>query len=341
MPLVRAQQQVKIPGRREEGEPGGSTLRDILVSPTAHADMTPKGLDTMRKWLPRVAVLVASVVLAAGCTTGRVGKPIPNGDDVAKYVGAKFSSTLERVADDLDNDEPHKSTLRSFMRVGELKSDTTVTAIQVGNPPTRFFKNHSNRYSSDYRDYLLPAGSDVEYVLLGPEYAELAPTPWVSLPYTGEGLDICFWGGYATVCKILNAVNSSMKNDEMDKTAKSLADGSTELTIDVSLRTFLEERIIVLPDWLLEEISESLLDQVIDTRIVLDPEGDLKEIEMNGLLAADGNEVEIKQHYQVHEPPTEHEIPAVPSSDEVTELTTEEEVDAFYEGMAEITSERK
>nr|WP_298175954.1 hypothetical protein [Saccharomonospora sp.] len=270
-----------------------------------------------------------------------MGKPIPDGDDVAEYVSTKFSSTLERLADDLDDDEPHKSTLRSFMRVGELKSDTTVTAIQVGDPPNRFFKNHSNRYSSDYRDYFLPAGSDVEYVMLGPDYADLAPTPWVSLPYTAQDLGICFWGGYATVCKIFNAVNSSMQNDEMDKTAKSLADGSTELTIGVSLRTFLDERIVVLPDWLVEEIGEALLDKVIDTRLMLDPEGELKEIEMNGLLSANGNEVEIKQHYQVLETPSEHEIPAVPSSDEVTELITEEEVDAFYEGMAEITSSRE
>ncbi|EIE97454.1 hypothetical protein [Saccharomonospora glauca] len=295
----------------------------------------------MKQRLRRVIALGAALLLATGCATGRVGEPIPDGDDVAKYVGEKFSSTLERLSEDLGETEPRKSTLHSFMRVGELKSDSTVTAIQIGNPPTRFYKNHSNRNSSDYRDFLLPAGSDVEYMLLGPEYSSLAPTPWVSLPYTGQGLDICFWGGYLTVCRMLSAVTVSMQSTEVDKAAKSLTDGSTELTIDMPLRIFLDERIVVLPDWLLEEIPEALLDDVIDTRILLTPEGDLKEIEMNGLLSDGGNEVEIKQHYQVLEPPSEHEIPDVPSPDEVTELTTDKEVDEFYDRMAEITSSRE
>lgn len=295
----------------------------------------------MRQRLRRVVAVCATLLLVAGCATGRVGEPIPDGDDVAKYVGTKFAATLERLDDDLGENEPRKSTHRSFMRIGELKSDNTVTAIQVGSPPDRFYKNHSNRNSADYRDYFLPAGSDVEYTLLGPDYASLAPTPWVSMPYSGEGLNICFWGGYLTVCKIFTAVNRSMESSEVDKTAKSLADGSTELTIGMPLRIFLEERIVVLPDWLLEEIPESLLDKVIDTRILLSPEGDLKEIEMQGLLSDSGQEVEIKQHYQVLEPPTEHEIPAVPSPDEVTELTTDKEVDEFYDRMSEITSSRE
>lgn len=295
----------------------------------------------MRQGLRRVIALGAVVLLAAGCATGRVGEPIPDGDDVAKYVGVKFSSTLERLTDDLGENEPRKSRLHSFMRVGELKSDNTVTAIQVGSPPTRFYKNHSNRNSADYRDFLLPAGSDAEYTLLGPDYESLAPTPWVSMPYRGKGLDICFWGGYLTVCKIFHAVNRSMESNEVDKTAKSLADGSTELTIGMPLRIFLEERIVVLPDWLLEEIPDALLDKTIETRIVLSPEGDLKEIEMKGLLSDNGNEVEIKQHYEVLEPPTEHEVPDVPPSDKVTELTTDKEIDDFYDAMAEITSSRE
>ncbi|WP_024876297.1 hypothetical protein [Saccharomonospora piscinae] len=295
----------------------------------------------MRNRLLRVVALGASLVLIAGCSAGRVGKPIPDGDEVAQYVGGKFTATLERLDDDLGNTEPRKSRLRSFMRVGELKTDTTVTAIQLGNPADRLYKNHSNRDSADYRDYFLPAGSDVEYVLLGPDYAELAPTPWVSMPDKSEGLDICFWGGYLTVCKIFSAVTRSMQDNSVDKTAKSLADGSTELTTGVSLRVFLEERIVVIPDWLVDEIGEPLLDKMVDTRILLSPEGELKEIEMTGLLSEGGNEVEIKQHYEVLEAPTEHEIPSVPPDDEVTALTTDAEVDEFYDGMAEITSSRE
>lgn len=292
----------------------------------------------MRQRLRKVVTLSAVALMVAGCASGRAGTPIPDGDDVAEYVSAKFSSTLEQLDDDLSSNEPRQSTLRSFMRIGEKKADNTVTAIQVGSPPDRFYKNHSNRDSADFRDYFRPAGSEVEYIMLGPEYAELAPTQWVSMPYKDEGLNACYWGGYLTVCRMLSAVTQAMQDTSVEKKAKSLADGSTELTIAVSLEVFIEQRIVVIPDWALEQIGDALLDGEIDTRILLDPDGELKEIEMNGLVSEDGGEVEIKQHYQVLDTPTEHDIPAVPSDDDVTELTSKKEISEFYDAMSAITS---
>ncbi|PXY32218.1 hypothetical protein [Prauserella muralis] len=290
----------------------------------------------------RLSALVTAGVLlltlGAACSPGRAGTALPDGDQAAEYVSAKFTRTLERLADDFGGNEPRRSTHRSFTRIDDKKADNTITAIQVGSPPSRLYKNHSNRDSSDYRDYFHPAGSDVEYMRLGPVYKDLAPTEWVSKPYTAGSLNVCYWGGYTAVCRMLDTVSQSMQNGSAAKQAKSLEDGSVELTAEVTLREFLDQRVVILPDWVLERISEKMRDGVLNTRIALDPEGKLMEIEMKGLISADGHEIEINEHYQVLDPPTENDLPKVPSPDEVTALTTEAQVDDFYRRMAEITS---
>ncbi|WP_019818520.1 hypothetical protein [Saccharomonospora saliphila] len=288
--------------------------------------------------LRTITALGLVLMLVTGCGGARAGRAVPDGEDVAEYVRDKFSATLERLDDDLTRSDPHQSRLRSFTRIDDRKADMTSTAIQFGDPPSRIHKNHSNRDSNDYRDYFHPGGSDVEYVLLGPVYAELAPTPWVSMPYDGAGLDVCYWSGYSTVCKMINAVARSLDNGHPDKKARSLRDGRVELTTKVSLRTFLDERIVIIPDWALEWIDEPMRNGFLDTRLVLSAEGRLQEIEMTGLISGEGHEIEVREHYQVLPAPTEHDVPAVPSADEVTELTTEEEVDEFYAGMQQITS---
>lgn len=294
-----------------------------------------RGLRQRRRVL---GALCAVLALTAACSQGRAGTALPDGAEAAQYVSDKFAATLQRLDDDLAGNEPRKSTHRSFTRIDDKKADVTITAIQVGSPPSRLFKNHSNRDSADYRDYFHPAGSDVEYIHLGPVYSSLAPTPWVSEPYDGGGLSPCAWGGYATVCKMLNAVGQAMEDSDTKKQAKSLRDGSVELTIEITLRQFLDQRIVVIPDWALENITPEMREGVIPTRIVLDPEGELKEIEMKALISADGHEIQINEHHQVLAPPTESELPKIPPPSQVTELKTEKQVEDFYRRMDEITS---
>ncbi|NIJ14179.1 hypothetical protein FHU38_004523 [Saccharomonospora amisosensis] len=293
----------------------------------------------MTQRVRRLITLGAALVLIAGCSPGRAGTAIPDGDEVTRYVNAKFTATLDRLDDEISSRDPRKSTHRSFTRIDDKKADTTYTAIQVGSPPSRLYKNHSNRDSSDYRDYFHPAGSDVEYVFLGPEYASLAPTPWVSMPYDGAGLNNCFWGGYASLCKMLAAVSTATQNGEADKQqAKNLVDGSVELVAEIPLSEFLNQRVVVLPDWALARISDQMRKGMLRAQIRLGPDGKLQEIRMTGKISDGEHEVQINEHYQVQDPPTEEELPNVPPPEQLTVLTAEAEVDDFYDRMNEITS---
>lgn len=289
----------------------------------------------------RIFVALGSLLLlAVGCTQEKSGTAIPDGDDVAEYVSEKFEATLDRLTEDITGNEPRKSVHTSFTRINDKKSNYTITALQVGNPPSRFYKNHSNRDPDDQRDFFIPAESDVEYLRLGPTYADLAPTRWVSLPHTADKLNNCYWGGYASVCRMLETVNRSMQQGNATKQAKSLPDGSVELTAKTTLREFLNQRVVVMPDWILEQISETMKDERLDVRILLTPDDKLQEIEMTGLISVDGDEVEVKEHFRVQDPPTEDDLPVLPESDQVTELT-EEQTDELYDGMGEITSSQE
>lgn len=294
---------------------------------------------TRTRRLRTAAGLVAAVALTtAGCASGKAGTAIPDGDQAAEYVTAKFSTTLESLADDIRSGEPRMSTHRSFTRIGDKKADVTTTAIQVGDPPSRLYKNHSNRDSSDYRDYFHPAGSDVEYTRLGPVYSSLAPTEWVSMPYTAGNLDPCYWGGYLSVCRMLDTISESVKDQHAAKSAKSFADGRVVLDAKVTLREFLDQRVVIIPDWALAEITEKMKGKLLDTRVSLSPDGKLDDLEMTGKITDGDHEIQVDEHYQLQDAPTEDDLPPVPSGKEVTALKTDKQVDDFYDRMGQITS---
>ncbi|GAB3486519.1 hypothetical protein [Amycolatopsis cihanbeyliensis] len=288
----------------------------------------------------RLAGTVACLVLAGGMTTGcgseLTATAIPDGDDAAAYVSAKFADTLTTLSEDFQGIEDRASTTDKYARVDDQWMDSTITAVQVGRPPARVSKNHSNKDSTEYLDVFHPAGSPVEYLLLGPAYESLAPTPWVSTPHTGGQYGPCAWEGYRDVCAMLSAVDQAVEQGDATKQAKSLPGGAVELIAEVPLGVFLENRVIIFPDRLLKKVTEKMKSEVIDTRIGLDGAGKLRTIEMNGTVTGESR-FEVRMKYQVQqEPPTETDLPKVPEKDKVTVLPDRAAVRDFYDRMGEL-----
>lgn len=284
----------------------------------------------------KLAALLACVAFAAtACAGARAGTAVPNGAEAAQYVSAKFSSTLDKLGDQFNGTDTRKSTLDTFARFDQKKINSTVTGIQLGRPPARVSKNHSNLDSNEYLDAYHPANSPVEYMLLGPVYASLAPTHWVSMPYTAGDLSECFWAGSQGTCKMLGAVQDSVEQGHA-KTAKSSPDGGVELTADVTVNAFLDNRVVVFPQSILDQIGSQMKAQLFQARIVIDGKGKLTEISLGGTVKGDGHELEINQHYLVGPPPTENDLPKVPDPAEVTVLPDSAAVDDFYARMGQI-----
>lgn len=293
------------------------------------------GAVTARTGRQLTAVLSCLTLALAGCAGAKAGTPVPNGAEAAAYVSAKFSDTLNRLSDQLNGTESKKTELDSFARFDAQKIDNTIAAVQLGRPPSRLSKNHSNLDPNEFLDSFHPQNSPVEYMLLGPVYASLAPTHWVSMPYTAGDLDECFWAGAQMVCKLLGAVSASVYQGHA-KTANSEAGGGLELTADVTLAAFLDNRVVVFPQSILNQISPGMKAETLRARIALDPAGKLTEIQLGGTIRGDGHEVEINEHYRLDGTPTQNDLPKVPDPADVTVLPDSTAVSDFYARMGEI-----
>jgi hypothetical protein len=290
---------------------------------------------TVRTGSQLTALLGGLALLLAGCAGAAAGTPVPNGAEAAAYVSAKFSDTLDKLGDQLNGTDSKKTTLDTFARFDQKKINSTISAVQLGRPPSRLSKNHSNQDSNEYLDSFHPANSPVEYMLLGPVYASLAPTHWVSMPYTAGDLNECFWAGSQEVCKLLGAVSDSVDKGHA-KTAASKADGGLELTADVTLSAFLDNRVVVFPQSILDQISPAMKAQTLQARIVLDRAGKLTEIQLGGTIRGDVHELEVNEHYRLDGTPTENDLPMVPDPADVTVLPDSAAVSDFYARMGEI-----
>lgn len=284
-----------------------------------------------------MAIALACVaLLTAACGSAKAGTAVPNGEEAATYVSNKFSDTLKHLSDQFGANDSRKTTLDIFARFDDKKINSTHSAVQLGHPPARLSKNHSNLDSNEFLDSFHPANSPVEYLLLGPVYSSLAPTPWVSMPYTAGDLSECFWGGAQDVCKMLGAVSDSVEQGKAAKAANSKADGSLELTADVTLAAFLDNRVVVFPDSILNQISDDMKKRTLQARIALDPHGKLTDLQLNGKISAGGHEVEVQEHYRLDGQPTDNDLPKVPDPSQVTVLADSAAVTDFYARMGEL-----
>ncbi|TNC28814.1 hypothetical protein FG385_05615 [Amycolatopsis alkalitolerans] len=274
-------------------------------------------------------------LLVTGCGSAKAGSPVPNGAEAAKYVSAKFSATLDKLGNQFSGTDAKKSVQDTFARFDQQKINSTVSAVQLGRPPSRLSRNHSNLDSNEFLDTFHPANSPVEYMLLGPVYASLAPTHWVSMPYTGGDLNECFWAGSQGLCKMLSTVSDAVDHGRA-KTARSAPDGSLELTTDVTLGSFLDNRVVVFPQSILDKITPAMKAQTLAARLVLDAKGRLTEIRLSGLVRGSGHEVELNEHYRLDGTPTENDLPKVPDPADVTVLPDSAAVSDFYARMREI-----
>ncbi|HVV14257.1 hypothetical protein [Amycolatopsis sp.] len=291
---------------------------------------------TIRSRTRLTALLCAVALLAGACGNATAGTPVPNGDEVSSYLSAKFSDTLQKLSDSLGNNDTRKSVQDTFARFDQKKINSTITAVQLGHPPARLSKNHSNQDSNEYLDDFHPANSPVEYLLLGPVYASLAPTHWVSMPYTAGDYNECYWGGSHDVCKMLGAIDDSVTKSKGAQSANSKADGSIELTANVTMTAFLDNSVITFPQSILDQIGPEMKTKSFQAKITLDGQGKLTDLQLGGTVTGDGHELEINEHYRLDGVPTENDLPKVPDAADVTVLADSAAVDDFYNRMGEI-----
>lgn len=282
------------------------------------------GIPPTRRRVISLVVTVATPV--AGCSTAKAGTALPRGEDAAAYVSARCADTLDKLQQDFNSKKPRKSTLNKLFRINDQRVDSTITTVTVGDPPSQLVRNHSNVNLNEYSDYPTLSGQVVECQLLGPLFAGLAPTPWVALPHDPGGYGACTTGTYIVACKMTDAMVDATEHAKAAKRAKRLPDGSVEVEVDISLRTFLEHRIVAFTDEVVAQMSDDMLNTRIACRITLTPEQALKQIEMNSTFATKNKkgkdlQGEIRFRYRTAEGATPADIPAPPDPSQVAVIS--------------------
>ncbi|AXB46859.1 hypothetical protein [Amycolatopsis albispora] len=290
-----------------------------------------------------LAAFAATTLLVTGCAQGKAGTPIPDGDEAAAYVSAKFSDTLDKLHEDFQAMKPRKSTLDKRFLLNGQGINSKIETVQAGKPVGELVRNHSNTDLNDYTDNLYPPGNTTKYSLLGPLYASLAPTPWVGLPSsatTGE-FGACSTGTYIVACKMLNAVVKATKDDRAARSAKRIEDGSVIIEVDLTLRRFVEFKVEIFSDEIIGKFTEEMMNMPLTTRVELTPQQTMRRIDIKGEFAGKtrgGNDVkiEIQYNYAITEGATERDIPPIPDPSQVTMLPDEAAVADFNRRKDEI-----
>lgn len=270
----------------------------------------------------RLAGAAVLLALAAGCGQARAGTALPKGDDASDYVGGKFEQAMAKLTAKLKDTHDAASSVQDYFRLDEKFAQGTLTAARVGSPESRIVRNRGVRNPDEIIDTFTPAEGAVEYTFLGPAYRSLAPTAWVSTPKPEAGLlSPCSWPGLIRPCNMANAAYAAYRTDKRAvKNGRSTADGRTELTVDVTLGTFLDERVLLLPTKVGEKVGDALKKGVIPTVITLNPDGSPASFVMDAKLDGDGHKVELRFDFKFTGKATAQDLPKIPDPAQVTVL---------------------
>ncbi|WP_326568130.1 hypothetical protein VSH64_41165 [Amycolatopsis rhabdoformis] len=282
--------------------------------------------------------LGAVLLLATACGQARAGTALPNGDQASAYVGAKFEKAMSKLEDSILDARDVTNSADAYFKFDDKWIHSVITSARTGSPESRVVHNRSQKNPDEIIDTFTPAAGTLDYVYLGPTYKSLEPTSWVSMPKPEAGLiQPCAWGGVLTACKMANAVDDSYNADKKAvRGAKSAADGSAELTVNVPFSQFLDKRVELLPDSLLKLVGPQLNKSVIPTTIKLKPDGSLAEFVMAAKFSGDGHNIELNYDFRFTGKATAQDLPKLPDASQITALPDDAAKADFYRRLGEL-----
>ncbi|MBP2478271.1 hypothetical protein JOF53_007143 [Crossiella equi] len=286
----------------------------------------------------------ALLVLAAGCSSARTGTALADQQAVAAYMSGQFDVAFKKLDELLVKPRDEKSTVYWHGRFNERKSDKEIDVFRYQaadkgspEPPAIFTKSRTSKDTKDNLDQYHPSGSEWDYVLLGERFRSLAPTPWVRFPtFTPkEGFNVCLLTGVQTLCAMQDAMKATQKSSPAGllKEYRQQADGSAELLTGVTLKAFLDARVMNFEQFK-SQITPPMLESFIRTTVVLDPTGNLKKIEMNGIVEKGGPKIEVQVGYEILGKATAKDFPPEPSALDRTDLPSREARSDFFNRLA-------
>ncbi|GAB3157950.1 hypothetical protein GCM10027290_60180 [Micromonospora sonneratiae] len=287
-----------------------------------------------------LSVLVGFTVLT-GCSVPTDGLALPARQQAEEYQAARFVESLDGLRRYFVEATNIKGTVFTFASFEGKKAKSEVDTYVLGEPPALLTRSRSG-HAGDNIDMYHPAGSDQDLLLLGTLYRSLAPTPWVShrTHFPKDGFYVCTMTGVMVGCKMLDAMELTQKENPAGLLKKYTrhADGRVELLTGVTLKAFLEARVLVLPDVLKAKVTDEMLKQLIPVNIKFAADGSVDKFEMNGVVKGGPSPFEIQVGYDITGAATKADFPSLPPRSDVTVLD-ESGKKRFYDRLGDLKSQ--
>jgi len=284
-------------------------------------------------------VLGALLALVSACGQAKAGTALPKGDDAAAYVGGKFEQVIGKLSDAITDTRDVTNSLDAYFKFDDKWIHSVVTSARTGSPENRAVRHRSLKNPDEIIDTYTPADGPVEYTYLGPMYVQkgVSPTAWVSMPKPEAGLILpCAWGGVLTPCRMADSTVAAYKADKRAvRGAKSLGEGKTALTVDVPFGIFVENRVEILPQSLVDQIGPELKKAAVPATITLNPDGSLVSFAMEAKFAGDGHRLELKYDFRFTGKASLQDMPKLPEASQITALADDAAKQEFYRRLSE------
>lgn len=281
----------------------------------------------------RVAALATVVLLmAVGCARPTAGSATPDevaADKITAEAGIRaFRHHFENLGDE-------HAKVYNFLNYGDVHLTTEHESHKYGDPPMTVLERRRDE-ESDSSAILHPPDDPLDYVRLDGQHADLAPTPWVSVPTIyQDGFETCFLLTAWLACHLDNAISQTKLDapDRQPARAQRTEDG-VEVTTGALLGLMIDEGFIGIPADQEAEISARMRDKVVPVTIKLDADMRLTGFEIRGKVDDGESEpLELQIGYEVLGVAEEGDFPAKPSPSELTAITDEVAADRFWEAF--------
>jgi hypothetical protein len=275
-----------------------------------------------RRW---VVALLPPLLLASGCGTTVQGTAAENPKAVADLM---FPAANRAVRDNLVDHSDGRYTDYVYAKVGDSQLGTESEVSLLGDNPSLLEVRQSRLDAALKVTIYHPAASSNDLLKLDGKFTTLAPTPWVSYPtyFPSKSTVTCSYPALTVLCTVDRARQDTEKASppNLPHDARVLPDGSAELHSGATLKSLLDNKVLVLDDQLSKSITPEMMQSILPVRILLDADRALRSVEVNGQVPGKPNSLLIQIGFERHGPASQSDFPATPKPEEVTVIPDEQ-----------------
>ncbi|GAB3436700.1 hypothetical protein [Actinophytocola sediminis] len=280
----------------------------------------------------RLAAGLLTVFVLAGCTQPTDGAPTPNRAAADRIV---IDAAIKAFQEHFAGLGDEHARVYNYLNHGDTKVTTEHESYKLGEPPITLLLRRQNE-DGDQSAILHPPDAPLDYVRLDERHADLAPTPWVSVPTLyQDGFQTCFLLTAWVACHLDNALaQTRLEAPDLQPREVVTTEDGYEVTTGALLGLMIDEGFIAIPEDKLDEITEPMRKSMVPVTIQLNENMRFAGFEIRGKVSdGDATPLELQIGYEILDEVLEDDFPEIPTGKDVTAITEKAAVDRFWTGF--------